>query len=280
MLACAPGPAGISVFPVLATPKIDGIRAVMVKGALSSRTLKAIPNVTVRTALESILPDGCDGELMYGETFQDCTSAVMTRDGPQSGFTYYAFDIVLETRLAPYSERIEHLTHMFKQANRIKLMKAVSDVVKVVVLVPTLITNITALTAFENAMLAKGYEGLIVRDPKGRYKFGRSTPKEGIMLKVKRFEDAEAVVLDTEELVHGSSSNTTSSKLLGALLVVRPDGVQFKIGSGFSVAQRKDLWKKKNALAGKVVKYKFFPIGVKDAPRFPTFVGFRDKEDM
>jgi len=33
-------------------------------------------------------------------------------------------------------------------------------------------------------------------------------------------------------------------------------------------------------LMGKVVKYKSQPTGVKDKPRFPVFLGFRDKVDM
>lgn len=281
MLACAPGPRGITEFPVLATPKIDGIRAVMVDGALSSRTLKPIPNAFVRSALESVLPDGCDGELMYGTTFQECTSAVMTRDGPRSGFTYYAFDIVPDrvlSRLSPYADRVEHLAHLFRQPDRLNSLKAIAHVLTVVVLQPVPVKTMAALDLYESRMLAEGFEGIMVRRPGGRYKFGRSTAKEGLMLKVKRFEDAEAKVLDTEELIH--ATGTVASKLLGALVVVRPDGVQFNIGSGFSAEQRKDLWKKRRSLVGLSVKYKFFPIGVKEAPRFPTFLGFRDKEDM
>ena len=29
-----------------------------------------------------------------------------------------------------------------------------------------------------------------------------------------------------------------------------------------------------------IVKYKHFPVGEKDKPRFPVFIGFRAKEDM
>lgn len=283
MLACAPGPAGVTLFPVMATPKIDGIRAIMVQGKLSSRTLKPIPNVAVRTALESVLPDGSDGELMYGTTFQDCTSAVMTKDGPRSAFTYYAFDLVPDVkldRLAPYTDRIERLSLLMKQPDRLKQLRSISDIVEVIVLVPTLVSSAAALSILEKSVLAKGFEGLIVRAPGGKYKFGRSTAKEGLMLKVKHFEDAEGTVQGSEELVHATSPNRAPSNLLGTLVVVRPDGVQFRIGSGFSAAQRRELWKKRASLVGKIVKYKFFPIGIKEAPRFPTFQGFRDKADM
>jgi len=31
---------------------------------------------------------------------------------------------------------------------------------------------------------------------------------------------------------------------------------------------------------GKILKYKYFDIGVKDAPRHPVFLGMRPKSDM
>ena len=48
----------------LATPKIDGIRALMIDGHLVSRTFKPIRNNYIRTMLEAVLPDGADGEIV------------------------------------------------------------------------------------------------------------------------------------------------------------------------------------------------------------------------
>ena len=52
------------------------------------------------------------------------------------------------------------------------------------------------------------------------------------------------------------------------------------IGSGFTTNQRKELWKHKEELLGKIVKYKYFDVSILNAPRFPIFLGFRDKEDI
>lgn len=286
MLACAPGPVGVTVFPVLATPKIDGIRALLIEGALVSRTLKPIPNIALRSALESVLPGGCDGEIMYGDTFQSCTSAVMTRDGPKSGFTYYAFDYVGEggtglSELTPYHERISHFGRLMSDPLQAKLTKSVESIVRIVVLLPVSIKDAAALDAFEGKVLDSGFEGAMVRRPDGRYKHGRSTAREGLLIKIKRFEDAEATVTGADELVHNKDVNTDQpSKLLGALVAVRPDGVTFRIGTGFSAEQRRELWATRKGLLGKIVKYKFFRIGTAEAPRFPTFLGFRDPQDM
>jgi DNA ligase-1 len=135
----------------------------------------------------------------------------------------------------------------------------------------------------------------MVRDPRGPYKHGRSTPKEGWLLKVKRFVDAEAVVIGVVEQEHNVNEATrdalgrakrSSAKagkrktgMLGALLVRDvKTGVEFAIGSGFDEAARRELWL--THVVGRLVKYKSQPSGAKVAPRFPVFLGFRDEGDL
>ena len=57
-------------------------------------------------------------------------------------------------------------------------------------------------------------------------------------------------------------------------------GVEFEIGTGYTAKQRAEFWTSQPV--GKIVKYKFQPAGAKDEgkPRFPVFLGFRDKADM
>lgn len=159
----------------------------------------------------------------------------------------------------------------------------VSKVVRVVVLIPTMLRDATALDVFERRMLAAGHEGVIVRRPDDRYKHGRSTPREGLMLKINRFEDAEARVTGTEQLERAAGgAGRAASGLLGALVAVRPDGVTFRIGTGFDTRQRRGLWATREALPGRMVKYQFFPQPQQPhaAPRFPVFLGFQDPRNM
>jgi DNA ligase-1 len=68
---------------------------------------------------------------------------------------------------------------------------------------------------------------------------------------------------------------------LGALLVEDVvSGVAFGIGTGFTAAQRQEIWDRRDQWQGKIVKYKRQPTGVKDAPRFPVFLGLREAFDM
>ena len=116
-------------------------------------------------------------------------------------------------------------------------------------------------------------------------------------VKLKRFKDGEAEVFGYSPLFHNnnpeeldelgytvrstSKSNMVELEALGSLEVLDIEtGVAFNIGSGFTANQRKELWKHKEELLGKVVKYKYFDVSILNAPRFPIFLGFRDKEDM
>jgi len=68
---------------------------------------------------------------------------------------------------------------------------------------------------------------------------------------------------------------------LGALLVSRSDGVNFKIGSGFDECLHQEIWNNQDKYLGKLAKYRHFSLtGVKDKPWFPVFLGFRDKIDV
>jgi DNA ligase-1 len=57
-------------------------------------------------------------------------------------------------------------------------------------------------------------------------------------------------------------------------------GVEFEVGTGFDDGLRLAIWKNKDYYGKKIVKYKFFPTGSKDKPRFPVFLGFRDAIDI
>lgn len=277
-------------FPVLATPKLDGIRCVKVNGKALSRKFLPIPNAFIRSLIEQFFPDGVDGELIVpGASFNDTSSAVMSSDG-MPDFKYFVFDYVPGALDVPYRIRMHALEDM-------KLFGKGEFVMKRVL--PVTINNVDELNAYETKCLNEGYEGVMVRDPNGPYKLGRSTENEGWLLKVKRFEDAEAKVIELVELQRNDNEatkdnvghtkrsthaeNMTPMGVLGAIRVKDlKTGVEFSIGSGFDAAQRKAIWEHRADYVGELVKYKHQPSGAKEAgaPRFPVFIGFRHTNDM
>src|SRR5579859_4643431 len=81
-------------FPIIASPKIDGIRAHNDNGSLYSRKNKLIPNFYTRKLFHGAF--NCDGELVEGkpntpDCFNRTTSAVMSHDG-EPDVSYWVFD--------------------------------------------------------------------------------------------------------------------------------------------------------------------------------------------
>jgi DNA ligase-1 len=284
-------------FPVLASPKFDGIRCVVLNGKALSRNLKPIPNDYTRAWLEAHC-DGLDGELVVGDpTAKDCfqrtTSAVMSKAG-EPEVAFYAFDVVDRPEL-DFESRLVVL------ATRAGFLDAYQCVPH------TWIRDAVALERYEARRVAEGWEGVMLRDPAGLYKHGRSTVREGGLLKVKRFADAEAVIVGFVERQHNAneasvdalghterSTHKANLKPLGDLgaLVVElevqlPKGFahvagpparafrRFNIGSGFTAAQRADFWARRESLLGATVCFKYQAVGTDEAPRFPVFKGFR-----
>ncbi|NCC40371.1 MAG: ATP-dependent DNA ligase [Gammaproteobacteria bacterium] len=292
MLACTAGPEHIQA-GYLVAPKLDGIRALHVPGAgLVTRALKPIPNEFIRSVWRSVALNGLDGELIQGDptapdVFRRTTSAAMRRDGEPHA-VFHVFDDFTD-HAAPFTERLARL-----EARVAVLTQAGYPVA----LVPqTRIGPTNPLEAVETAILAEGYEGLIARNPATPYKFGRSTLREARLLKLKRFDDGEAVILRAVELQRNANAaernalgylerSTAQAGLvpggmLGALEVRdMVTGVEFSIGSGFDHATRVALWTARDALPGRLVAYRHFPIGAYDRPRFPTFKGLRSRIDL
>lgn len=281
-----------TTWPLYASPKLDGIRATVVDGKLLSRSLKPIQNKFINAQLSSPLLHGLDGELIVGpvtapDVFAQSTSGVMRREG-NPDFTFFVFDWVTLGG-AVWTDRLNLLIQLF--GNSIK-----HD--RVQLLSQQLIASEADLDAYEAKCIDQGYEGVITRHPGAPYKFGRSTPREGYLSKVKRFEDSEALVIDViEEQFNGNVAETnelgrtkrssaaagkTGKGTMGALAVRDlATGVEFCIGTGFTALQRGDWWNDRHFHTCKtIVKYKFFPVGVKDAPRHPVFLGIRAAEDM
>lgn len=278
LAACACADLEALQFPLLCTPKFDGIRCLIRNKTAMSRTLKPIPNTHVRSVLAAC-PNGLDGELIVQNNYNKTQSGIMREDG-EPDFAYHVFDVVMD---APYIERMKVLAEM-----------ELPPICKKVL--PVEIRTRTSLLAYETRCLQDGYEGVMIRSPDGPYKCGRSTEKEGYLLKLKRFTDAEARIVDYEELMHNENpvtydkrgyakrascqENLVPAGTLGCFVVEDDRGRQFKVSTGMTAEQRQEYWDNIDDYIGQFVKYKFQEHGTKDLPRFPVFLGFRSEDDM
>jgi DNA ligase-1 len=275
-------------FPVWASPKIDGIRCVVFGGVAYSRSLKPIPNAFVqewahmnRHALETL-----DGELVVGSptdpNAMQNSMAVMRKTGTPH-FRFYVFDAYMPR--APFVERkgfVSNCLRAYKPPRAFVVTQAH-------------VQTAARLDEREAEYLEHGFEGMMIRDPGRLYKCGRSTEREGGLVKVKRFVDAEAIVYGFVEEMHntneaktdalGSTERSTAKAglvgkgTLGALMCMDEHARAFNIGTGFSAAQRAEIWRDRDRYEGQLVKFKYFDHGIKEAPRHPVFISFRHEDD-
>ena len=288
-------------YPVLGSYKLDGIRAEVQSGQLLTRSLKPVVNKAMQEEWGRAELNGLDGEIVCGPpTAEDCfnrtTGQVRRADGGMEGAVAYVFDkfcagSAFHVRLHDAQVLVDNS----RFGNQVKVLKH------------KLLKDYDALAAYEAEALGKGYEGVCVRDPDGKYKQGRSTLKEGGLIAVKRTVDAEAVIL----AVYEQEENTNEQKVnelgrlkrsahkagkvgkgtLGGFTVAmygdKKDSkidwhAAFNIGTGVGLtdAVRAELWAKRKSLVGKVVKFRYQGIGTMNAPRQPIWLGFRDPRDM
>lgn len=290
-------------FPVLATPKLDGIRCLLVNGKALSRKFLPIPNNHIRTTLEREFAGyrgEFDGEIMIaGRTFNELSGDVRRIEG-KPDFRYCVFDHVAPTTdqnvvngaLTPSGAG--GLSEPYK--DRMKMLALLSLPDCCVKLLPQEFGELAALQDYEQECIEKGFEGIMVRSPNSPYKCGRSSWNEGYLLKIKRFEDDEATIVGYEEEMQNNNAaeqdafgrtkrsscqeNLVGKNTLGKLICTAPQWPkEFGIGTGYTAELRQELWAKRDQLKGKLVKFKHQPSGADERPRFPVFLGFRDEWD-
>ena len=252
-------------YPVLVSSKKDGIRAFILRCAPWTRECKNVPNRAIRALLSRADLERADGELVVeGLSFHETQAIVMTEDAPlPEAFRYYVFDYIGDIG---YQDRVANLVQYYGNI-----------IPQVVPLLPRLVKSAAELQTMFNDSINKGEEGLIVRSLDGPYKQGRSTLGEGYMLKLVEWVIGEALCTGVNELLHNTDTATTrklnqvKGGVLGSLTVEHKTYGTFHIGSGFTQARRVKYWNEPPI--GKVVKFKFKPYGVKNAPRTPIFMG-------
>lgn len=332
------------MLPLLATPKVDGIRFYIRQGHVYSRSNIWIANKYIQLYLPSFLPEGADGELLVGDVaapdhFQRTQSVCMSADASLVDLQIFVFDYVpSQLVLIPdYIKRLELLRDWW--AKHTTLFLSIEPVIvdrltwrqslgraypgcgsdstlpdscspialsyalrgRVTILYPVVIRKPEQVEVYLKQCLSKGFEGIMLRTPYGGYKFGRSTQKEGLLIKYKPFADSEATILSCVELEHNENeatiSETGKTKRSSSAEGKRPGGtlgsfwvkdfytgVEFSVGGGKGLTQqlRQEIWDNQPEYIGKLIKYSYLATGTKadGKPRMPKFLGFRDKSDL
>lgn len=246
-------------FPFLVSPKYDGIRGILhSEYGLISRSSTPIANHHIRETLEGLGVGGLDGELLTLtngkiDDFQIIQSKVNAEEGKPE-FVYMVFDC-FDCPSINYIDRM----------NAAKL-KTITPYVKFTPFVT--VHDLDFLCQVEKKWSA-AYEGIMIRQLDAPYKHGRSSLKEGGLIKYKRFLDDEGSIMGMVELTNGEYGT-------GAF-VVKWRGKIFNVGTGLSDNQRKEYWRIRHELIGKKkLTFKYQGLTNDGLPRFASFMRIRE----
>lgn len=232
--------------------KFDGVRAYWDGHRLLSRNghIYRAPDWFVADFPEVRL----DGELWMGrQRFAELSGAVRKRVPEDSEWQKIRFHVFDLPGSGPFHERYERLRALLTQAD--------SDYLELVT--QKAATSHSALMADLDKVVVRGGEGLMLKRHKSLYTAGRSDD----LLKVKTFADAEAVV------VRHIPGKGRLQGMMGALQVELPNGRRFRIGTGFSDAQRV-----RPPPPGTRITFKYYGRTATGLPRFASFLRVRDDE--
>ena len=241
---------GINVTDYWVSEKLDGVRAYWNGTQLISRQGNVFAAPDWFTADFPKIP--LDGELWMGRgTFETLSGAVRKTapvDSEWRAIRLMVFD--MPEQAGDFNQRLETLRRIFAHKHSPYITLVAQEK----------ISNSKALMARLDEVVDAGGEGLMLHLGSAPYRGVRSDD----LLKLKRFEDAEATVL-----AHIAGTGKYQG-IMGALLVQNSAGVQFKIGTGFSDAQRK-----KPPPIGTEITYRYRSITSKGVPRFASFMRIR-----
>lgn len=242
----------IDVTQYLVSEKFDGVRAIWNGKQLITRQGNPIVTPTWFTA--NFPKESLDGELWIKRGAFDEVSGIVRKQTPVDAewrqISYLIFE--LPNGEGDFSHRYQILKSIISKAkiNHLKLVKQF------------VVSNKTQLKQKMAAVVKAGGEGLMLHRANALYQTGRSDA----LLKLKPFLDAEAVVI-----AHVAGKGKYEGKM-GALLVELPNGIQFKLGTGFTDAQRANP-----PAIGKTVTFIYQEKTKKGKPRFARFLRVRNE---
>jgi len=246
-------------FPCFVQPKLDGTRMVAIPGhGLFSRNRKAYPHLEHIMEEISQLPDEMilDGELYSTTlTFQEIVGLVKneTRQPNQEQIKFHVYDIINDR---PFSTRYEELKELFKRPFQ------------------HLVFVKTEVCATEEAMKAKhaeyvaeGYEGIMLRNPAGRYANNRSVHLQ----KYKEFFDTECEIV-------GFTEGDGLEKGCVIWTCITDEGKPFSCRPRGSREDRQELFETGDDYIGKMLTVRYQEKTDDGLLRFPVGIAIRDYE--
>lgn len=242
--------AGIDVSGYWVSEKLDGVRGRWDGHGL--RTRGGLPIHAPAWFTAGWPAVAMDGELWIDRgRFEETSGIVRATEAGDDAWRQVRFMVFdLPDDPGPFEARVMHM----------RALLAGSGIAWLQPVAQFRVTNADELDARLAQVVAAGGEGLMLHHRNARYRIGRSDD----LLKYKPYDDAEARV------VGHTAGRGKYEGMLGALIVERPDGLRFRLGSGFTDAQRAAP-----PPIGSLVTYRYNGLSSRGVPRFARFLHVR-----
>ncbi|GGI74051.1 ATP-dependent DNA ligase [Shewanella hanedai] len=233
----------------LVSEKFDGVRGYWDGKQLFTRTNRLIsaPNWFTQDFPNYPL----EGELWMGRgAFEQVSGLVRRKKTVESDWKsvkFMVFDFPEST--LPFGRRYQHFAKTL--ANKSAYLSVVEQ---------KQVSSLDELNTWFSQVVKAGGEGLMLHHQTSLYITGRNKD----LIKFKPFFDAEATVISH---IPGKGQ---FEGILGSILVETPEGIRFKIGTGFTLEERRNPPE-----VGVMVTYKYSGLTQKGTPRFASFLRVR-----
>ena len=276
------------------SPKLDGVRVVVSNDGVFTRSMKQLPNKQIAETLakwakKCVSGFWFDGEIIVGEPtnpmcYRNTVSLAMSQDKISDKWRFCVFDCIDPCALVKEGAWARWLTlcDIAHPSNTVKI-------------VPHWLEKGCKVKEKCSRLLELGYEGAMISPDFAYYKYGRATHKSMELMKFKTSADAEGEIVGFTQKLHNNNTAMTNElgyasrslhrvnmvpvEALGSL-IVKLNGVEFEIGTGFTEAERCDIWANRQVYLGQLVKFKYQDFGAYEKPRCPVYLGLRDKKDL
>ncbi len=284
--------------------KYDGVRCGVKNQVVVGKSLIPIPNKHIQCLYGNERFEGKEFEIIVLDSdgeYDPVTCCRETISFTNSEDVYAEHTCILidnyELKDFPFEDRFNSLSFLINETPLFRLPYYIK------------VTTIEEILHFEDSILSQDHEGIIIRNPELTYKEGVSSG-DGELLRLKRYISEEAVIL--EALPAFANNNAAKENLLGNM--ERSSHIEGKVAkeeigkffcqlvkdihdpwSGRLIAKKGSscviatgnmtkedkirLYQDRENLKGMMIKFKSFPKGTKDKPRFATFQYFVPKFD-
>lgn len=210
-----------------------------------------------------------DGEMYkHGKSLQQISGAARreVNDSSNNWLEFYLFDTMddtktFEERFADLQEYAEELSLTF-DPNR----EWDEGDLKIQIVPHVKVSGWANIMKLHNAYVSDGWEGLVIRDPSKKYKYGGRTND---MIKVKMYQDDEFEITGLSEGLRDEDMCFT---------MITADGKEFKAKPMGSRELKQQYREQLDALIGKMATVKFFYLSDEGTPLQPVLKAIRDYE--